>query len=306
MIDVGHGVFFDTKEKCWQTLDQFPKLPECAGMCQSVSNSCVVANYQLYVARGFVPTERNGIEIPNFVSLDIVNKRWKSLAPMTRRHGRCCLVPLGDHIYAIGGFGGEDEESTKKCEVYSIKEDGWSEIAPMPHPVCRVWPNSAVAYEGKILVFGEEFTDRNYLGNILSFNLMLYDPTSNTWHVFGNYAYSHSSNAAMHQCVSGLVVQDGKCYRAVGGGRSAITVHEVIIDRNDMKSCISEEDQRQRQGTARIPKTLRMVAFCTIGQNMYRLSGGGYHKHDIKIKTYICLANSKCAATFKFDKALLM
>ncbi|XP_072020666.1 kelch-like protein 15 [Amphiura filiformis] len=324
IFNVRHGCFFDAKENCWTNLSKYPQLPRKE--YTNELDSCVVANHELYVARGWAPQEsRNLHGIPNFVSLDVINKRWKSLAPMTQRRGRCCLVPLGDdHIYAIGGFCGEDEESMKKCEVYSIKEDIWREIPPMPHPVCRVWPNSAVAYEGKILVFGErklQVGDAN--DDILFFNVMMYYPAMNTWHHLGNYGYRLNLGATRNQrppwrsCSSGLVVQNGKCYRVVGGGSSGMPfgLSEVIIDYNNMR-CISNADQRQAQDS--IPRSINTQAF-RIERNFYMICGGVYHKQDLRqpvcqeggfwndrLQKLCSVGNAECVTTFTFDKALLM
>ncbi|XP_072020372.1 kelch-like protein 38 [Amphiura filiformis] len=337
MVDVYNWSFFDITEKqhghrtkSWKPLEQFlPIMPD--GNCRQCINlfdSCVDANHQLYVARHWESRDSHMHATPNFVSLDVGNKSWKSLAPMTHRRGRCCLVPLGDHIYAIGGFGVEYQESMKKCEVYSIKEDVWREITPMPCPVYRVWPNSAVAFEGKILVFGD------------GFNLMMYDPISNTWHALRKYAFKPNIHnlplehkkylRACHgplrtdqelylPCVSGLVVQDGKCYRAVGGGSHAFSVHEVIIDHNNM-NCTSGDDQREDQDAIYVsflpdmPRMFCMLAFC-IGQDMYVQCGGGYHKQDVKVPArgwlegrpniWRLCERTACVTTLTFDTAVL-
>ncbi|XP_072020319.1 kelch-like protein 15 [Amphiura filiformis] len=315
ILNVGNGAFFDNKENCWKNLSKYPKLPRKG--CTNRADSCVVANHRLYVARGCTSGIQSGHlhGIPNFVSLDVVNKRWKSLAPMTQRRGRCCLVPLGDdHIYAIGGVCGAEDDSKKKCEVYSIREDRWHEISPMPHPVCRVWPNSAVAYEGKILVYGES-EPRNGTDNsvILHFNMMMYDPAINIWFHLANYNYTSQGPHG-----TGLVVQNGKCYRVMGGSHQTFILHEVIIDHNNMSCTSDHAAQMQLQDTTRIPIMLSARAF-HIDQNMYVLCGGGYHKQDIEgpaadwLETQLprlCCTPvqmfAECDTTFTFDKALLM
>ncbi|XP_072015547.1 kelch-like protein 28 isoform X2 [Amphiura filiformis] len=134
--------FFEEDE--WKLMTKLPSLPRKDYI--NNSDSCVVGNNtQLYVARGTRHGRR--LQHPQFLSLDVVNKKWISLAPMTHRRESRCLVPLGNnHIYAIGGV--DRGVAMKECEVYIIDENRWREVAPTPHPVYPKSTAMAVAHEG--------------------------------------------------------------------------------------------------------------------------------------------------------------
>ncbi|XP_072020371.1 kelch-like protein 25 [Amphiura filiformis] len=286
----------------WNDLTKLPMLP--TKDFSNTSDNCVVADAQLYVARGTRQNPRHLI-YPQFLLLDKVTKKWKTLTAMTNRRERCCLVPLGrNHIYAIGGMCGG--VGIKECEVFLIDENRWREIAPMPCALRKVYLNSAVAHNGKILVYGEAIHDGNNNYNNVN-RMMMYNPTLNTWCVLT------ASASQSRPFTLGLAVQDRKCYRIYSDARTGFIIQEVIlvVDRNNMMRCTSNTDQTQSQDA--IPVTFRKEVF-RIDEIVYVLCGGGYHKTDIKVSEVGCVGNrledmrivgvDDCATTFRFDKAL--
>ncbi|XP_072020978.1 kelch-like protein 7 [Amphiura filiformis] len=299
-------LFFDTKNLEWTSLTKLPPFRE-----MTEPDNCVVAHSQLYIARKREdPMMDTG---PQFLSLDLVNMKWVPLAPMKYGWEGCCLVPLGqNHIYVISRPCNED--SSKECEVYIINDNRWRVIAPMPpgpRPVCKLGPNSAVAYEGNILVYGEDNRMEGGHSTNDMYHLMMYNPTFNTWQVLGTFDYGTNRVGF----TSGLVVQNGRCYRSVGFDNAGFIVHEIIIDNiNRTYTCTSGSDQRQSQDA--IPSRLTKKAFC-IDQNVYVFYEGGYHKQGLKVppvgwlenmlpNMFNLAAGTTCATTFTFDKTLLV
>ncbi|XP_072020993.1 kelch-like protein 25 [Amphiura filiformis] len=303
-VEDGSLRFFDVG---WKIMTKLPALPK-KDFSDSSDNCVVVNNAQLYVARGTQQGTRR-LRHPQFLSLDVVNKKWTPLAAMTQRREMCSLVSLGNrHIYAIGGVC--RGVCIKKCEVYIIDEDRWHEIAPMPHPVCS---KSAVVHEDKILVYGDQDIDYAYINN--RFKLMMYNPTVNTWHVLDTF--EHDTNGCVF--TSGLVVQNGRCYRVAGDEDAGFVVHEVIIDHNN-RFCTSGNDQRQGQDA--IPSNFKDKGLFCIDQVVYEVRLHGYFKMDDIVPealnqmtdTYMMsrmqnvygVRDTECVATFRFDKALLV
>ncbi|XP_072020981.1 kelch-like protein 25 [Amphiura filiformis] len=301
----GKTCFFDGERK---DMSKLPALPQ-KDFSRSSDNCVVANNNQLYVARGTQQGTRR-LRHPQFLSLDEVNKKWTPLSAMTHRRERCCLVSLGNsHIYAIGGVC--RGVGIKDCEVYIIDEDRWREIAPMPHPVCS---KSAVVHEDKILIYGDQdMHDDQVNNNVHRFKLMMYNPTVNTWHVLDTFQHDTS----MTEFTTGLVTQNGRCYRIVGDTDAGYIVHEVIIDHNN-RSCISGNDQRQEQDA--IPSNLNKRYFC-IDQTVYGTSNFGYLKWDdtvvpealneikgleSQIRGICNVRDTECVTTWRFDEALLL
>ena len=206
--------YFDRKAKTWRSLTKFPQLPPKD--CKTSFDTCCNAGGNLFVARG---TQRlpQKLRHPQFLKLDVINKRWIALAPMIKRRQNCKLVFLDDKIYAIGGH--------VISEVYCIKHNFWKLLPEMPVRI-SVGRMCCTPYKGKILVYGsrgmaidddpdtsessssdsdeeEEYRRKHHL-------LLMFDPLSKTWSTLMS-AYHYKSNTI------GLVVQDKKVYRIIAG-----------------------------------------------------------------------------------------
>ncbi|XP_072020994.1 kelch-like protein 31 [Amphiura filiformis] len=77
----GRLTFFD--EGNWKNMTKLPALP-IKDFSKSADNCVVANNAQLYVARGTRQGTRR-LRHPQFLSLDVVNKKWTPLAAMTQR-----------------------------------------------------------------------------------------------------------------------------------------------------------------------------------------------------------------------------
>lgn len=64
---------------------------------------------------------------------DPARNDWKMLGSMTSSRSNAGVAMLGDTIYAVGGFDGNEFLNT--VEVYNPKMDEWYDCAKAPSPL---------------------------------------------------------------------------------------------------------------------------------------------------------------------------
>ncbi|XP_072013487.1 kelch-like protein 26 [Amphiura filiformis] len=276
--------YYDPKKKgVWRDLHNYPPIPE--EDCDECNGSCIFREGNLYVARGTALYPRT-LRCPQFLKLDVVNKRWRTLAPMTWRRSDFVLVYLNGRIYAIGGQIGDDPSTA--CEVYDTSDNHWQSINSMGL-WCNLDPISCAAYDGKILVYSNSSDFELSLGQMIRHVLQMYDPALDTW--FELMASTHTISTSRNSFYSGLVVHDGKCYRIVDGcdkctckdegceWHAGICIQELLIDISNRRALLGA-----KQDQAPIPAEFKKLAF-RINQDVFVIIGRRYHRIERKIRT---------------------
>ena len=142
-------------------------------------NSCIVDG-KLYVVGG-----NNGIRtVATMEMLDPASNEWISKTSMPTDRVLAACAAIDDKIYIIGGLNGKlpylDYRGIKTIEVYDTKNDSWTKLADMP---TNRWGCSAVAFNGKIYVFGGVSFGPP---DIVYSSVEVYDPLTNTWSTKSN------------------------------------------------------------------------------------------------------------------------
>ena len=188
------ALVYDTSTGIWDTI------PLYNNILRNCHNSCVV-NGKLYVVGG-----NNGIKtVSTMEILDPITNQWTSLDSMPTDRGLAACAVVNDTIYVIGGIRGYlnalDYTGLKTVESYDITTGQWNSKAEMP---TKRWGHSAVAYNGKIYVFGGRSTGVPYS------SIEVYDPQFNTWETI-----SDSTIPTPRYCLTTCVL-DSNIY-AIGG-----------------------------------------------------------------------------------------
>ncbi|XP_072047078.1 kelch repeat and BTB domain-containing protein 2-like [Amphiura filiformis] len=274
----GHySLFYDTTTSQWLRMNNFPDLPEKD--CSDTLNSYCNAQGHIYVAQGTVRLPLK-LKCPQFLKLDVANKKWYPLSPMIERRQNHPLVYMNGKIFAIGG--GENRGS---CEAYSIADNRWDSINSMS---CRDILNMdsicCVAHKNEniLLVYAGMVgtQEGNQCKHILQMFINDMHAHNLYWRVLMKATHPFSRTTS-------LVEHEGKCYRVVGGKCNCkekgcswhqIAVHELVIDPYERSATLGEEqDQRL------IPAEFKKVAF-RIKQDVFVIvCRQTYHKTGIKI-----------------------
>ena len=188
------ALVYDTSSGIWDTIPLFNNV------LRNCHNSCVV-NGELYVIGG-----NNGIKtVSTMEVLDPITNQWTSLDSMPTDRGLAACAFVNDTIYVIGGIRGYlnnlDYTGLKTVEAYNTNTGEWTSKAEMP---TKRWGHSAVAYNGKIYVFGGRSTGVPYS------SIEVYDPQFNTWETI-----SDSTIPTPRYCLTTCVL-DSNIY-AIGG-----------------------------------------------------------------------------------------
>ncbi|XP_072035454.1 kelch-like protein 38 [Amphiura filiformis] len=273
-----NSIYYDTcitaSSYRWQRMRKLPDLP--FKDCLDTHDSCCNAQGHLYVAQGTVRLPRK-LKCPQFLKLDVANKKWCTLSPMIQRREDRPLVYMNGKIFAIGG--GENPAS---CEAYSIEDNRWESIKPIAYSDINMDSISCASHGSKNRLLVYAGTVATEEGNEVRHMLQMYNNNTglDRWSILTSYTHPFSST-------TGLVVHDGKCYRVVGGSCNCkeegcdwhqIVVHELVINiRNDSATLGEKQDQLL------IPAEFKKKAF-RINQDVFVVvRKNTYHKTGIKI-----------------------
>jgi len=191
------ALVYDRSTGIWDTI------PLYNNILRNCHNSCVV-NGKLYVVGG-----NNGIKtVSTMEVLDPITNQWTSLDSMPTDRGLAACAVVDDTIYVIGGIRGYlnalDYTGLKTVESYDITTGQWNSKSEMP---TKRWGHSAVAYNGKIYVFGGVSFGSP---TVVYGSVEVYDPQTNTWETI-----SDSTIPTPRYCLTTCVL-DSNIY-AIGG-----------------------------------------------------------------------------------------
>lgn len=155
-----------------------------------------------------------GLSKDVFLYMPSENKAIKK-AKMNLIKKEHAMVALGDKIYTLGGYDGDEGAFFSKCEVYDIVKDKWKFIADMHRAKC--------AFAATKLSPTEIFVCGGYDGGFdrLS-SIEIYDSTKDQWTLLGLELPVNLSNNA---CVC---VEEGKVL-ILGGGRNHGFSNQVYL-----------------------------------------------------------------------------
>ena len=116
---------YDPKTDLWTTTTPLPDGRHHAG----------IASFHgyLYMVGGFSQSLLSVWHAENTVyRYDPSTSEWSELAPMPTARGGLGVVVLDGHLYAIGGYNGDNNPAS--VEVFDPKANSWSTRAPLPTP----------------------------------------------------------------------------------------------------------------------------------------------------------------------------
>ncbi len=103
---------------------------------------------QIYAIGGMVGAD--GHKLESIERYDPRTDSWKYLAPMPTPRSSLAVVPVGNTIYTIGGYGADGP--TDRVEAYDIAVDRWvTDLPPMP---TKRYDLTAVALDNVIYAIG--------------------------------------------------------------------------------------------------------------------------------------------------------
>ena len=171
---------------------------------------------------------------------------WTQRAGMTAARIAHGCVALDGKLYAVGGFGA-DEEELDTAEVYDPQIDGWQPLAKMS---TARYGLGLAAVDGKIYAIG------GYDGGSVLDLVEAYDPQLGAW------ALVASMSGKRHYHAS--VVLDGKIY-AMGGHDGAGHALDTVE--------VYDPQANSWQRVARMPRGLHSHAAAVMGGKIY-VTGG--------------------------------
>ncbi len=151
-IPLSHVLIYDPEEDRWR---QGPEIPENR---RRGSAGAVLVDGAIYMAGGAQQGHRGG-HVAWLDRLDPQSGTWTVLADAPRPRDHATLVGLDGKLVFAGGRLSMAPHNTfgavvPEVDVYDIAEDRWTTLEdPLPTPRAG---NSAVAFDGSILVIGGE------------------------------------------------------------------------------------------------------------------------------------------------------
>jgi influenza virus NS1A-binding protein len=138
-------------------------------------------------------------------TLEVYNyrtKKVKQLCPMSIARDEMALVSTGDgYLYAIGGFGGQNNVCLSQVERYSLERNTWEPMADLSIPRRAL---SAVSIGGSVFVLGG-FDGENYLSSVEKL-----DTGKNRWEKMSPMKHGRCT-------LSAVVSEDFQYIYAIGG-----------------------------------------------------------------------------------------
>jgi N-acetylneuraminic acid mutarotase len=212
-------------------------------------------------------------------------KGWSNLANITvaprQEHTTFFLPP--STIGIIGGIVPEGGfiATTDLMQFYSITENTWETVAPMPRPLNHV--NAAVS-SGKIYVLGglADADDGSRAWNAVR-DSWVYDPKTNKWDAISPMPEGEERGSAA------IGVYDGKIYLA-GGMRTLQLEGERLQDTVDTVSIYDTRRERWitvPEGARKIPGGRDHAGAGVVGDKFYVLGGRDHGQNNVKDTVFI-------------------
>ena len=218
------------------------------------------------------------------------------------------LVFLDGKIYAFGG----SQIDCKSCEVYSVKENTWSSLSPMPYSSLDGNNMSCTVHNGKIIVVSLSRITANG-----DYQLQVYNPVTNVWI---RSAEIQLRSPLRSKC---LVAHKEKCYfvsaTTCNCGIEDCRQHQnqIRISVRQIQTVEGDEDRRElgdRVDQAAVQGAMKDAIFC-INEDVFvickrKIYSIGTKVDDIKglkalrkVKTIGQSYKAGLITTFTFDKA---
>ena len=192
----------------------FKKLPEAATLPERAS--LVVAERKLYAVQAHSKDESQQY----IFQYNAKQNTWKQLPPMNESHGSDFnVVHLDGYIYIIG-----DSMYSGLAERFNIAEREWEMLSNLPY--LYEW-TSAMAYKGKILVYGTRSSSHHEIHQ--------YDPSTDTWQIV--LSHSIPRNVIQHYPSPVLFEYQDKVYRVLFQGiEQCPNYHTPIVNELNIHS----------------------------------------------------------------------
>ncbi|ELU00416.1 hypothetical protein CAPTEDRAFT_151000 [Capitella teleta] len=232
---VGQEELIKGSLKCRDLLDEardFHLMPERRAQLQTFKTRprCCTDVVGVIYAVGGLTSSGDSISTVEFY--DPIIGKWQMAKPMSTLRSRVGIAVLKGHLYAIGGYDGQERLNT--VEVFDPVKLSWGLVAPM---ICKRSALGAGALGGELYVCG------GYDGVTSLSSVEKYDPVSNKWVMV--------SNMIRHRSAAGVCVLNGHIY-ALGGhdGLSIFDSAERFDGNGQWKAVASMLSKRCRLGVA--------------------------------------------------------
>ena len=120
---------YDVTRAQWDVVCNMTVARRGLGLCVLPGDAAAGVRDLLFAAGGQDDTTSRTVEV-----FDASTESWRRVAAMGERRVNFGFVALGGHLYAIGGWDGEN--ILQSCEKYYPERDEWVEIAELPQPRC--------------------------------------------------------------------------------------------------------------------------------------------------------------------------
>ncbi len=149
------------------------QIPLCNNKIRGAHTSCIVDG-KLYVIGG----NDSSTTLSTMDMFDPDSGQWIPKNSMPTDRGLLACASIDGKIYVMGGLrivgGGFDYGGLKTMEMYDVTTETWSQLPDMP---TKRWGHSAVAYNGKIYVFGGV----TFFPTTVYNTVEVYNPQDSTW-----------------------------------------------------------------------------------------------------------------------------
>ena len=128
----------------------------------------IYLTYSSNLTGGGLHSNLNSIE-----RYDCVNHEWKILSSMPTFRHALCVLSVGRHIYAVGGWI-NGSIGSQDLERYDVDTDKWITLANMPTGRRLL---GVTHYQNKLYAFGGNIDDKIWNSDVLE----IYDIATDTW-----------------------------------------------------------------------------------------------------------------------------
>lgn len=140
--------------------------------------------------------------------------RWQSHVAMAEARSRLAVAQVGKRIFAAGGEG-RGGETLDLLEIYDLDQKQWHTGPALPEPLANA---AAGIVDGRMVVAGGSALAGGEGGVVVSDDLYLFDPTTESWQDGGVLPMPLAGAA--------LVTHEDSLY--VIGGWDGVAMHDVI------------------------------------------------------------------------------
>jgi N-acetylneuraminic acid mutarotase len=172
------------------------------------------------------------------------------------------MAAIGDRIYVLGGFLSLSAKASSGMEYFDLKTGAWTMAKDLP---VKQQSASAIAYEGKLYVFGGTDGKRN-----LS-SIAIYDPSNDSWRI-------SDTDLPISTWGMGIAELNGVIFLFGGGGvdekgRPAVTNASTRIFAFDPKT------ERLIERKEKLPLPFSQLN-CSVYDGKIYLTNGRYYEGD--------------------------